>query len=58
MKKTEVSFEQILDWVRNPDSYKTVCKIILRSGLSAQKTQELLDIVDRTARSKGITLAE
>lgn len=54
MKHIEVSFEQILDWVRNDDSYKTACEIVRQGGFTEEKTAALLAIVDKTAKAKGL----
>ena len=57
MKNIEVSFAQILDWVRNVDSYKTACEIVRQGGFSAAKRDELLTIVDKTAIARGISFS-
>lgn len=53
-KTVEISFNQILDFVRNADSYRTAREIVKQGGFTEVKTKELLAIVDKTAVSRGM----
>ncbi len=53
-KKISVSLLQILDWIRNPESYKTAQTIIRQAGFAQEKTDRILEIARKYAEERGI----